>query len=330
MANKIVHNEPPDLSNPNPPPAPPAAAPAQKQQKKLLPDFLDGATCFETDPPPRDFVLPGFMAGTVGALVSPGATGKSWWALEAAIDVSTPGVDLLGLGVQQHGPAIYLSIEDPDTEMWHRLRAIRKHEHLTAEQAQRVATNLRILPLIGRSVDLLENHWLTAFIDLAIGQINPRLIIVDTLSRAHTADENSNGDMARVLNALQKMATETGAAVLFLHHIGKGSARAKEGSDQTAARGASALIDNARWGAYVEKMAPDEAERWSDPAYGGMPIPKDQAGRYMRFGVAKVNYSAPPETRWYKRHEGGVLKPVELVEVSKGNVRSKGVSRETL
>lgn len=40
---------------------------------------------FQQEPPQLDFIWPGFLAGTVGALVAPGATGKSFWALEAAM-----------------------------------------------------------------------------------------------------------------------------------------------------------------------------------------------------------------------------------------------------
>ncbi|WP_223925546.1 AAA family ATPase, partial [Aeromonas caviae] len=38
---------------------------------------------FQQEPPQLDFIWPGFLAGTVGALVAPGATGKSFWALQA-------------------------------------------------------------------------------------------------------------------------------------------------------------------------------------------------------------------------------------------------------
>lgn len=45
---------------------------------------IDVLAAFEHEPPVLDFLWPGFLAGTVGALVAPGATGKSFWALEAA------------------------------------------------------------------------------------------------------------------------------------------------------------------------------------------------------------------------------------------------------
>ncbi|WP_152546017.1 AAA family ATPase, partial [Bordetella bronchiseptica] len=42
---------------------------------------LDIMAAFTNEPPELDFIWPGFLAGTVGALVAPGATGKSFFAL---------------------------------------------------------------------------------------------------------------------------------------------------------------------------------------------------------------------------------------------------------
>ena len=62
-------------------------------------DLIDLRAAFENEPPALDFIWPGFLAGTVGALVAPGATGKSFWALEAAMAIacSVAGGDLLRL-----------------------------------------------------------------------------------------------------------------------------------------------------------------------------------------------------------------------------------------
>ena len=66
---------------------------------------IDILQAFETKQPDPDFLWPGFLAGTVGALVAPGATGKSFWALQAAMAVAchVPGGDLLGLNPSQNG-----------------------------------------------------------------------------------------------------------------------------------------------------------------------------------------------------------------------------------
>ena len=51
----------------------------------------------------------------------------------------------------------------------------------------------------------------------------------------------------------------------------------------------------------------------------------DESGFFVRFGVSKQNYDATPLDQWYERRDGGVLVPVELLEVPNGK---KGGSRE--
>ena len=153
-----------------------------------------------------------------------------------------------------------------------------------------------------------------------------RLIVLDTLSRIHDRDENSNGDMAKLVATLEHIAARTGASVLYLHHVSKGSAREGQTDQQQAARGASALIDNARWCGFVAKMTEDEAKSLSDRAYDRQPIGKDRRGFFVRFGVSKQNYDATPHDQWYQRRDGGVLLPVELLDAKQDS--GKGRQRE--
>ena len=104
------------------------------------------------------------------------------------------------------------------------------------------------------------------------------------------------------------------------------SARDGQTDQQQAARGASALIDNARWCGYVAKMTEQEAERLSDRGFDRAPIGNERRGLFVRFGVSKQNYDATPLDRWYQRHTGGVLLPVELQEIKResGNKGGKG------
>lgn len=66
---------------------------------------------FAAAPPPLDYVLPNMVAGTVGALVSPGGAGKSMLALQLAAQIAG-GPDLLEVGELPTGPVIYLPAED--------------------------------------------------------------------------------------------------------------------------------------------------------------------------------------------------------------------------
>ena len=58
---------------------------------------IDILASFTELPPPIDYVLPNMVAGTVGALVSPGGAGKSMLALQLAAQIAG-GPDLLEVG----------------------------------------------------------------------------------------------------------------------------------------------------------------------------------------------------------------------------------------
>ncbi|HHL0997538.1 helicase RepA family protein [Pseudomonas sp. CD3(2023)] len=283
---------------------------------------IDIRSAFENPPPDLDFIWPGFLAGTVGALVAPGATGKSFWTLEAAMAIacSVAGGDVVNLRPQHTGRVVYLAGEDPEPALIRRVHAIGQHLNPSAREA--IAENLVLLPIMGAMLNIMDERYRTRVIEFCTGA---RLIILDTLSRIHSLDENSNGDMARLIATLEHVAASTGASVLYLHHVSKGSAREGLSDQQQAARGASALIDNARWCGFVTRMTEDEARHLSDRTYDRQPIGNDRRGFFVRFGVSKQNYDATPLDQWYERRDGGVLVPVELLEAKQnGRKGSRG------
>jgi len=284
---------------------------------------IDLRAAFENEPPALDFIWPGFLAGTVGALVAPGATGKSFWALEAAMAIacSAAGGDLVGLAPACTGRVVYFAGEDPEVALVRRIHAI--GQHLNQQARENIAENLTIKPVMGTLMNVLDDAQRAALIKFCSGA---RLIVLDTLSRIHDRDENSNGDMAKLVATLEHIAARTGASVLYLHHVSKGSAREGQTDQQQAARGASALIDNARWCGFVAKMTEDEAKSLSDRAYDRQPIGKDRRGFFVRFGVSKQNYDATLHDQWYQRRDGGVLLPVELLDAKRDS--GKGRQRE--
>ena len=103
---------------------------------------------FAAAPPPLDYVLPNMVAGTVGALVSPGGAGKSMLALQLAAQIAG-GPDLLEVGELPTGPVIYLPAEDPPTAIHHRLHAL--GAHLSAEERQAVADRRQTTDLTYRN-----------------------------------------------------------------------------------------------------------------------------------------------------------------------------------
>lgn len=269
---------------------------------------IDILAAFTQEPPQLQFVLPGLLKGTVGALVAPGASGKSFLALEIAASIAaTPFnkelYDGFGINPKSRGGVLYLALEDPAVVLQRRLHAMGAHiphEHRTA-----MAINLGIEPMLGAGLDLMRDDHLNWITQQALGK---QLVVIDTLSRAHQLDENSNGDMSLLLRRLEAVGAQSGAAVLFIHHISKGASRDAQGADQFAARGASVLVENARYVSYLAKMTEKEAEQWTCRS-DGQPVHSDMASMYVRWGVSKQNYDLTPHDKWFRRSEGGVLLP---------------------
>ncbi|MGK9064607.1 helicase RepA family protein [Stutzerimonas chloritidismutans] len=259
---------------------------------------LDLMAGFTKLPPPIDYVLPNMVAGTVGALVSPGGAGKSMLILQLAMQIAG-GPDLLEVGELRNGTVVYLPAEDPPIAIHHRLHAL--GAYLTAEQRQSVADGLLIEPLIGRCPNIMAVDWFDRLRRAAEGR---RLMILDTLRRFHIEEENASGPMSQVIGRMEAIAADTGCAIVFLHHANKGAALAGTGDQQQASRGSSVLVDNTRWQSYLSGMTQVEAEEWG--------VDEGQRGYFVRYGVSKANYGAPFRECWFRRHEGGVLKPAVL------------------
>lgn len=284
---------------------------------------LDFAELATTEPPPRDEVLPGLIAGSVGGIIATGGSRKSYFALQIAAAVAG-GPDTLDLAPRSTGRVVLLALEDPQQIIHERSRALA--QRWSADAVQKVREYLHVWPLVGAGANLLDPvflAWLRSAIEGA------RLVIIDTARRIHRLDENDNGEMAALLAILEQLCEELGVTFIFLHHTAKGS----EKGDAQASRGASALTDNARWILRLDNMKQDEAEKWSDRRFDGSPIGADRAGFFVQMTHAKCNYGVAQKEafspgapkmpdQWFQAGAGGILAPVTLMPA-----REKGAGR---
>lgn len=156
-----------------------------------------------------------------------------------------------------------------------------------------VHENFRAIDLRGKDLPITSEQSRSIIIKYCRGS---RLIILDTLRRFHSLEENDNGAMTTVIDSMEKIAIGTGAAVIAMHHCPKPS---KE-REQTW-RGASALGDNSRYVGSMSVLSEAEAKehRLNYPAW-----------RYVRYSLVKWNGKLPPDA-WFFRGDDGVLRPVE-------------------
>lgn len=281
---------------------------------------IDIIAAMTTKPNRIDYLLPGLVAGTVGALVSPGGTGKSAFALQLCAQVAG-GRDTLGLGSLPKGKAIYLAAEDPEIIILHRLFAL--GELCNSTERDPLQDRLIIEPLLKDHPDILKDDWHLRIKTMAA---DARLICIDTLRMFHSGQENDSGAMTEVVARMKRICAETGATILFLHHVNKFSGLTGQGAEQQASRGSSVLVDNVRWQGYMVNMSEAEAR--------DLGIAENRCGYYVRFGVSKHNYGRPCAPIWYEKiscsdvevEAGYTLQPVRLDAKGKARKGRKNVA----
>lgn len=193
----------------------------------LLPmPTLDLAALAQTRAKPKAFAIERIAPlAEVTMFTGPGAAGKSLLGQQLAT-ASAAALSCLGLGIQS-GPAIYLTCED-DAEQLHW-----RQEHLCAAlgvDMAALAGKLHLVSLRGE----IGNELATFTQD---GKISPtaafhrlsdmikatgaKLAFLDNVAHLFAGNENDRGDVTRFVNLLNKLAGETGAAIILLGHPNK-------------------------------------------------------------------------------------------------------------
>jgi RecA-family ATPase len=153
---------------------------------------------------PVVYLLEGILvAGTVSAVVAKPKVGKSTFARNVAISVST-GRPFLGRATVQ-GEVLYLALEEREEEIKADFLAMGavgdEPIHIHAANAPQEA--------MAELVELVRNR-------------KPRLIIIDPLFRlARIRDEKAYAETYQALGPLIDIARETGSHILLTHHAGK-------------------------------------------------------------------------------------------------------------
>lgn len=163
-------------------------------------------------PPVRWLVDRWFCMGDIHLLIGEPGIGKSWLTMALAVAVAhndESDSHFLGHTVYQRGRVLYLDEENPEDLVYDRFRKL----GLTKDDAKQI----RYLNNIGIRLDRNPDELIDEALDY-----EPTLIVLDSLTRFHTEDENHAGAMAGLFhNAIKPLARETGAAVVLIHHANK-------------------------------------------------------------------------------------------------------------
>jgi hypothetical protein len=169
---------------------------------------------------------------------------KTWMLIDLATSVAY-GLAWMGAATSP-GRTLFVNFEIQSGFFRRRVQEIisKKTEALVWTKDGRLIVNANDAPLEG-SLDILNLRGMATNIDeLKVSLMNKisgkdySLIIFDPLYKMlGDRDENSAGDMASLLNALEAIAVKSGAAIVFGAHFSKGNQAGKESMDRISGSG---------------------------------------------------------------------------------------------
>jgi predicted transcriptional regulator len=194
-----------------------------------LPDIVDATNFLKVPLPAAEQIVEGLLHK--GSKLSLGGSSKAYktWLLAGLGIAVASGTDWMGFHTIK-GKVLYLNFEIQPSPWQSRLTSICKAKGIELEPDMFQLWNLR-----GYGADF--RSLIPKIIERAQSE-GYSLIILDPIYKLYGGtDENAAGDVAALLNALEHLAVETGAAIVYGSHFAKGNASAKEALDRISGSG---------------------------------------------------------------------------------------------
>ena len=203
--------------------------PEPEPEQADLPPIIDAADFLaQSLPIPPELVAGILHQGSKLALGGSSKAFKTWILLELGVAVAT-GTDWLGHHTTQ-GKGLYVNFEIQPAPMQRRIAAVARAKGVELKLGALQFWNLRghaagFRTLIPKIIERCRAE-------------NFALIILDPIYKLYGGtDENAAGDVAELLNSLERLTVETGAAVAYGCHFAKGNAAGKEAQDRISGSG---------------------------------------------------------------------------------------------
>lgn len=214
------------------PHAPPAAAP----------ELLDWPALVSEDIPEIPWLIEGLLPeGSLGSHIADVGSGKTWLAYDMALSVAS-GAPMWGhFAVNRPGAVLLLDEESGRAEVSRRLSMLARGRGLDVGQALPIYAYCHA----GFRVDEPDT---VGPLREKLAELKPVLLILDSLVRFHSQDENSASGMAKVTAGLRALSQELGCAIWSLHHprklgmVSNASLERIRGSKEIAAGGETYLF----------------------------------------------------------------------------------------
>lgn len=155
---------------------------------------------------------------------------KSWCLLDLAMSVAS-GQSWWGRRCTR-SPVVYINFELPGWAIAQRLMAL----GAARPECRDAGDTLHLWNLRGHNTDL---SLLRPQLEAQLSRHEFGLIILDPAYKVlGDRDENANGEIAGLMNELERLAQSSGAAVVVAHHFAKGDSTAKSAIDRMSGAGA--------------------------------------------------------------------------------------------
>jgi RecA-family ATPase len=182
--------------------------------------------CAEDEPDPPQLIEGILFRGAKMIIAGPSKSRKTWNLTDLAVSVAL-GRPWCGFATRA-STVLYVNLEIARFSYRKRIRFICEGRgFIPADLSRFHVWNRR-----GRDNEIAD---LAARLRRQAARIGAELIIIDPIYKTYgDREENSNTEMAQVLNELEKLAQDTGAAVLVAAHFPKGNLTGRDAIDRVA------------------------------------------------------------------------------------------------
>ena len=228
-----------------------------------LPDIIPVSSVFDNPPPlPEELICGVLRRGHKMLISGDSKSGKSFLLMELAICIAE-GREWLGFKCRK-GRVLYVNFEIDPASAIHRILDIYHRMDLTSMNLD----DLMIWNLRGKVMDLEK---LTPKLIRRAGDMGLDAIIVDPIYKVITGDENNASEMGQFCNYFDKIASDTGCAVIYCHHHSKGAQGAKKAMDRASGSGVFARDPDAQLDVTELVLSESEYQRIT-PRTGARPF----------------------------------------------------------
>jgi KaiC/GvpD/RAD55 family RecA-like ATPase len=199
----------------------------------------EGAPAEEDDPyrpwkpselllrPPPQFYFPGIIPKeSVGALIAPSDSGKSFFALHCGLTLAT-GIEGMGQPAGPPRDVLYIPMEGSRDISHNRLPAWREKNGVSQE----LLDHFRI---VENFPDVLDGERVAKLLQRQRDEgLRPDMLLVDTYGRAMgeaDLDENKAAEVRRFVRQMEQIKRLMGCTVMLIHHTSKDKSNTSAGS----------------------------------------------------------------------------------------------------